>query len=159
VVLHGEYCEKCGQEYTILIYKLCKPCRINDLKVNFVNWTSGNEEIDNFIQEMQLNLDHIFNSSLFQWIPYNEFYDVKEIKDDFYTVYSAIWKNGPLNYNFKDLNMITMRDSNERVTLKYFYDIQSMINEYHSKVRNSYVKFVLILPILIIKLYVYFLIE
>ncbi|PKC68446.1 hypothetical protein RhiirA1_457199 [Rhizophagus irregularis] len=133
VVHHGEYCEKCGQEYTILIYKWCKPCRINDLKANFVNWTSGNEEIDNFIQEMQLNLDHIFNSSLFQWIPYNEFYDIKEKKDDFYTVYSAIWKNGPLNYNFKDLNMVTMRDSNERVTLKYFYDIQSMINEYHSK--------------------------
>lgn len=127
------------------MYKWCKTCRINDLKANFVNWTSGNEKIDSFIQEMQLNFDHIFNSSLFQCIPYDEFYDVKERKDDNYTIYSAIWKNGPLYYNFKDLNMIATRDSNERVTLKYFYDIQSMINEYHSKVRNSYIKFVLIL--------------
>ena len=37
---------------------------------------------------------------IFEWIPYNQFDDIKEIrKGDFATIYSAIWKGGPLYYN------------------------------------------------------------
>jgi len=50
------YCEKCG---AYVSYKWCKPCRIDNLKGNFTNWTSGNEKIDNVIQEMQLKIDQI----------------------------------------------------------------------------------------------------
>ncbi|GBB84827.1 hypothetical protein RclHR1_01140016 [Rhizophagus clarus] len=134
MILHGEYCEKCGQEYTNIMYKWCKSCHVNDLKTSFINWTSGNGKIDNFIQEMQLNVDyHVFNSSLFQWIPYNEFYDIKEKNDDFYPTYSAIWEDGPLYFNFRDMNTVAIRDLNERVTLKHFSDAQDMINEFHNK--------------------------
>ena len=35
----------------------------------------------------------------FEWIPYNQFGNIEEIgKGGFATVYSAIWKDGPLGY-------------------------------------------------------------
>src|SRR5213082_1971754 len=69
------------------------------LKGNFTNWTSRNEKIDNFIQEMQLKIDK-WNDLVFEWIPYNRFSDIKKTgSGGFATVYSAIWKDGPLNYH------------------------------------------------------------
>ena len=47
-------CKKCGiDEYSNVYYKWCKSCQID----NFTNWTSGNEKIDGFIQEMQLKIN------------------------------------------------------------------------------------------------------
>ncbi|UZO07212.1 uncharacterized protein OCT59_027505 [Rhizophagus irregularis] len=73
----NEYCKKCGNKYDTY-YKWCKPCIINYLKDNFTNWTSGNEKIDNFIQEVQLKSDKY--SKLFEWIPYVGFTDINEIR-------------------------------------------------------------------------------
>ncbi|EXX57305.1 hypothetical protein RirG_208400 [Rhizophagus irregularis DAOM 197198w] len=53
----GYFCEKCGDQYTNIGDKWCKTCLTNDLKNNFVNWTSGNKEIDKFIQKIQLKID------------------------------------------------------------------------------------------------------
>src|SRR5436853_2115106 len=90
-------CQNCGEEYESLNW--CKPCKIDNLKENFTNWTSGNEKIDNFIQEMQLKIDNVIDN-VFEWIPYNQFGDIKEIgRGGFSTVYSAIWKDGPLEYD------------------------------------------------------------
>src|SRR5688572_15017383 len=89
-------CKKCGEKYTNTNQKWCKPCQINDLKTN---WTSGNEKIDGFIQEMQLKIDS-YSDIVFEWVPYNQLSDIKEIgKGGFATVYSAIWKDGPLKHN------------------------------------------------------------
>ena len=71
-------CEKCGEEYTNEGWEWCKPCQIDNLKGNFTNWTSGNEKIDNVIQEMQLKIDSS-RDIVFEWIPYNQFSDIKEI--------------------------------------------------------------------------------
>src|SRR5215213_8808427 len=98
MVLQDGFCNKC-EEYTNRYDHWCKPCQIDNLKGNFTNWTSGNEKIDVFIQEMQLK---IYNRSniVFEWIPYDQFSDIKEIgKGGFATVYSAIWKDGPLRYS------------------------------------------------------------
>src|SRR2546421_3591427 len=94
-----ESCKKCGEEYEYnKRYSWCKPCQIDNLKGNFTNWTSGNEKIDSFIQEMQLKIGHP-RDRVFEWIPYNQFSDIKEIgKGGFATVYSAIWKDA-LIYN------------------------------------------------------------
>src|SRR5436305_11085319 len=93
------YCKKCGKEYTDTNDGWCKPCQIIWLKEFFKNQTSGNKEVDDFIQKMQLEIDD-YDDEVFEWIPYNQFTDIKEIdKDDFNTVYSAEWKDGPLNYN------------------------------------------------------------
>jgi hypothetical protein len=53
-------CEKCGEKYSNKYhasYKWCKPCQIDYLKTNFKNWTSGSENIDNLIREMQLKIN------------------------------------------------------------------------------------------------------
>ncbi|CAB5352775.1 unnamed protein product [Rhizophagus irregularis] len=93
------YCEKCDNEYTNTNFKWCKSCQINDLRKNFTNWTSGNIQIDNLIQDIQLNLNDP-GDTIFEWIPYNQFNNIKEIgKGGFATIYSAIWNKGPLSHN------------------------------------------------------------
>src|ERR1051325_1038943 len=97
--------QKCCTCYEIHTneFERCERCQINYFRKNFTNWTSGNEKIDGLIQEMQLKRsshDDIF----FEWIPYNQFDNIEEIsKGDFATIYSAIWKNGPLYYDYESL--------------------------------------------------------
>ena len=118
-------CNKCG-EY--IIYKWCKPCQIDNLKTT--NLTSGNEKIDNFIQEMQLKITW-YDDIVFEWIPYNQFSDIKEIgRSGFATVYSAIWKNSPYT-------SLYTRTSNYEVALKCLHNSQNITNEFLNEVRKS----------------------
>ena len=78
IVLQDGICNKCGEKYTNIEFNWCKPCHINNIKENFTNWTSGNEKIDNFIQEMQLKINR-YNDIVIEWIPYNQFSHIKEI--------------------------------------------------------------------------------
>jgi hypothetical protein len=135
IVFYGGYCEhyckKCCKEYTVAHKKWCQPCQINYLKTNFVNWTSGNKLIDNFIQEMQLKIE---DENVLEWIPYNQFSDIKEIgKNGFDTIYSAIWENGPLNYDRDKEEFI--RKAGRKVTLKCLYNSQiTTAGEFSNKV-------------------------
>ncbi|GES83275.1 kinase-like domain-containing protein [Rhizophagus clarus] len=100
------------------------------LKNNFKIWTSGNEKIDKFIQERQLKIDEY--DTIIEWISYNQLDKIKEtVKNGHITVYSAIWKDGPLYYD--NLCEKYTRNSNKEVALKYFYNsqnsIDSLINE------------------------------
>jgi hypothetical protein len=102
---------------------------MNILKNNFTKWTSGNKKIDNFIQEIQDGHNSIV---AFEWIPYNQFNEIKEIgKNNHIAIYSAIWKNGPLHYD-NYYNKYT-RYSNKEVALKYLCNSQNstdfLINE------------------------------
>ena len=99
-------CEKCSKKYTETSW--CKLCQTNYLKENFKNWTSGNKKIDNLIQEMQLKINNY--SDMFEWIPYNQFIDIRG-KDEFFL---ATWKNGPLLWNKSEYT----RDTNKMVALK-----------------------------------------
>src|SRR4051794_12445355 len=123
-------CEKCGEEYIYIDW--CKPCQIDNLKGNFTNWTSGNEKVDDFIQEMQLKINGS-RDIVFEWIQYNQFSDIKEIgRGGFATVYSAIWKDGLLNYN-RDNKEYT-RNSDYKVALKCLHDSQNITNEFLNEV-------------------------
>src|SRR3954464_3910535 len=127
------YCKKCSELYTNgynKLYRWCKPCQIDNLKGNFTNWTSGNEKIDKLIQEMQLKIDSPWNI-VFEWIPYNQFSDINEIgRGGFATVYSAIWKDGPLIYD-KDNKEYTRKSysANQKVALKCLHNSQNITNE------------------------------
>ena len=114
MVLQDEYCEKCGEKYTNTFYRWCKPCQINDLKIT--NQFSGNEQIDNLIQEMQLKIQ--CDDMMFEWIPYNQFVNLKKIsKNGFNKIYSTIWKDGSLYYNINKHEYT--RSQSKKVYLKY----------------------------------------
>ena len=132
MVLNGyyEYCKKCAKKYIEIVHKWCKSCQIDNLKGNFTNWTSRNEKIDNFIQEMQLKINR-YDDKVIEWIPYNQFSDIKEIgRGGFATVYSAIWKDGPLYYNenSKDYTRKSYT-ANQKVALKCLHNSQNITNE------------------------------
>jgi hypothetical protein len=128
MILETMYCEKCGEQYPDIIDEWCKSCQIEDLKLNFMNWTSENKMIDYLIQRIQgLQLRMI--NIVFEWIPYNQFNDIKQIKKstnnlDNEMIYSsdevAIWKDGPLNYDRFQKELI--RESNKKVALKYLHN-------------------------------------
>ena len=118
-------CKQCYNKYTNMEYKWCKPCEINNLKKNFTKWTSGNKQIDNFIQRRQLEIN--YTDVLFEWISYDQFNVVKEIgKNDLFMVYSALWNNGPLYYDYHN-KMKWTRESDKKVILKHF--LRNRINE------------------------------
>jgi hypothetical protein len=93
---------------------------------------SGNEKIDNFIQEIN-------NKTIFEWIPYNQFNEIKKIgNNNSAIIYSAIWKDGPLYFNEKahyewyfDL---LKRDSNKEVALRCLQNSQNSIEFLINKV-------------------------
>jgi hypothetical protein len=125
------YCEKCGK---YIYNKWCKPCSINYFKNSFTNWTSENDIIDDFIQQMQLKF-YKYNDTILEWIPYNQFVDVKEIEkfdDNITTVYSALWNDGLLHYSSDKKEYI--RKPNMKVTLKCLNNLQNIIYEFLNEV-------------------------
>jgi serine/threonine protein kinase len=114
-----------------VLYGISQNPDTNDYILVF-NWTSGNEKIDDFIKEKQLEI----SSTLFEWIPYHQFEKIKEIgKGGFATVYLAIWKNGPLHCNY--LNDEYKRDPNKEVALKSLDNSQNSIDKLLNEVRIS----------------------
>ncbi|GES99308.1 kinase-like domain-containing protein [Rhizophagus clarus] len=89
---------------------------------NFANWTSGNEIIDTFIQKKQLNYDG--RGVVFEWIPYSELIDIKEIEDNCLT--TAILK-GSLCYDRDEKEWI--KRSYEKVILRFLYVLHDSITD------------------------------
>jgi hypothetical protein len=126
MVIQNKYCENCFKEYTDIKNIWCKLCQKNWLKENFANWTSGNEEIDCFIQGMQLEINN-YNNIIVEWIPYDQFDDIKKIgKNKLATFYSAKWKDGPLEYNNNTKKCERKPNSVKEITIKYFHNIQDI---------------------------------
>ncbi|GBB99197.1 hypothetical protein RclHR1_34410002 [Rhizophagus clarus] len=106
MVVFDNECEKCKYECNAIYFQR-----------NFDKWTSGNNDIDKFIQGTQLS-DHIYNSNKFhalEWIPYNKFYDITYVaKGGFEKVYRTKWIDGYIdkwdnknqNWERKDLNTL-----------------------------------------------------
>ncbi len=76
---------------------------------------------------MQLKIVE-YNNAIFEWIPYNQFDNIKEIN---ITLHSAIWKDGPLYY-YKE--KYGRKSGNGKVVLKYLYNSQNITNELLIKV-------------------------
>src|SRR5947207_340840 len=87
MIVLKEICEKCN--------KICSAIRFQR---NFKNWTSGNNDIDKFIQDTQLSA-HDYASVALEWIPYDRFHGIIYIaKGGFCKVYRANWIDGPIVY-------------------------------------------------------------
>jgi hypothetical protein len=77
---------------------------------------------------MQLKI-RCSHDTVFEWIPYNQFYNIKKIdKGGFATVYAAIWNDGPLYYDSDK------KQSNKKVALKCLYNSQNITNEFLNEV-------------------------
>src|SRR5689334_17281952 len=84
-------CKECNQKKTY--YYWCRPCNARHFQQNFKNWTSGNDDIDKFIQHTQLSANDWYD--VLEWIPYDRFSDIEFIaKGGFGNVYKAIWFDG-----------------------------------------------------------------
>ncbi|RGB37969.1 hypothetical protein C1646_812972 [Rhizophagus diaphanus] len=78
------------------IFKWCISCQKNYFEKIFTNWTSENEKIDDFIQEIQLK-NSSYNDIILEWMPYDRFNRDLAI---------ATWKNGPLYYSRLEKELI-----------------------------------------------------
>src|SRR5438045_7553881 len=84
-------CKECKQLDTIGDW--CQSCNAKRFQQNFQNWTSGNHDIDEFIQKTQLKARN--HREVIEWVEYNRFEDVEYLaKGGFGTTYKAIWKDG-----------------------------------------------------------------
>ncbi|GES75191.1 kinase-like domain-containing protein [Rhizophagus clarus] len=84
-------CENCKQECLATLY--CEYCVRNYLKDNFSKWKSGNDDIDNLIQECQMKA--LNPGVIVEWIPYDEFKNIKYLtKGGFSEIYTAEWIAG-----------------------------------------------------------------
>ncbi|GES95559.1 kinase-like domain-containing protein [Rhizophagus clarus] len=135
MVLQDNYCNNCGEKY--VFKKWCRSCQLYYLKKNLIlNWNSGNEMIDKLIQEMHLKINH-YKDNIFEWIPYNQFNEVKEIrKGESATVYLATWNEGPLCHDYYKEKW--SRVSNKQVTLKCPYNSQNITNDFLNEVKNNH---------------------
>ena len=84
-------CENCNQECLATLF--CEYCIRNYLKVNFSNWTSGNDDIDNLIQKCQM--ETLEPRSVVEWIPYDNLQDIEYLtRGGFSEIYKAVRIDG-----------------------------------------------------------------
>jgi hypothetical protein len=126
------------------------------MQQNFKNWTSGNDDIDKFIQDTQLS-DHLFRTSrVLEWITYDRFYDIKYIaKGRFGILYKANWIDGPIvEWDDKNENW-KRKDQNKVVALKNLNNSKYVSLEFMNEVLLFYY-FNIILKILLISCFILF---
>jgi len=109
--LYSPVCLNCERVKLELIW--CQNCGKKYLAEHFSKWTSGHKVIDELIRNTQLRSKR--STDFIEWIPYNEFENIQQIgKGGFGTVYSAVWKIGPLDMSFGRIE----RSSNHNVAIK-----------------------------------------
>ncbi|UZO14331.1 uncharacterized protein OCT59_005791 [Rhizophagus irregularis] len=128
-----DLCEGCKQPNTS--YEWCQPCISNHFQQNFKNWTSGNHDVDEFIQKAQLKAkdeDHII-----EWIEYDKFEDVEYLaKGGFGTTFKAVWKDGP--WKTYDISTKQLeRESYTKVALKCLHNSQDISADFLKEVESN----------------------
>ncbi|GES83739.1 kinase-like domain-containing protein [Rhizophagus clarus] len=97
-----ESCSKCNQPYSD--YQWCHQCNSKQFQLDFSNWTSKNEFIDEFIKEAQLNAKSSYE--VLEWIPYNKLTSINYHDKGGFTGYEVILKtlnnSSNLNNEFLD---------------------------------------------------------
>ena len=85
---------------------------------------------------MQLKIKDRYNT-IVEWIPYDQFDKIKELnKYGFTTLFSAIWKNGLLDYDGY-MKIYERNSKNQKVFLKC-YNLQNITDElFFNEVQNS----------------------
>ena len=86
-------CKECQQTNTS--YDWCHSCNSKHFGVEFDQWTSGNEKIDQFILDCQLEATSTWN--MLEWIPYEQFKNIEYIaQGGFGKIEKAEWGEGTI---------------------------------------------------------------
>ncbi|CAB4442836.1 unnamed protein product [Rhizophagus irregularis] len=126
-------CKECKQLNTGRGW--CKLCNAKKFQQNFKNWTSGNHEVDKFIQKTQLKAKRY--RDVLEWIEYDRFENVKYLaKGGFGTIYKAIWKDGVIqswdseNNKWKRSKFWFREYENFPVVLKCLHNSQDITSDF-----------------------------
>ncbi|CAB5380022.1 unnamed protein product [Rhizophagus irregularis] len=124
-------CGECNEPGTGWCW--CQPCNAKRSKDNFKNWTSGNKDIDEFIQQSQLNA--VYYGKYLEWIPFENFKDITYItRGGFGKIYSAEWPEGSIS--FWDIeNQEWNRDGNTKVALKSLDNSSCISTEFLNEIK------------------------
>jgi len=116
-------------------------CNAMHFQQNFVNWTSGNNDIDKLIQDTQLSV-HNNASKALEWILYDRFYDIKYItKGGFGKVYRAIWIDGHIDKWDVKSQSWNRYNKNMSVALKSLNSSKNITLEFLNEVKFCKIKF------------------
>src|ERR1043166_1217242 len=128
---HG-LCNECSQPNTG--YWWCQTCNSKHFQQDFNKLTSGNKEIDEFIQKFQLNATCY--EEVMEWVPYEKFSDIKYIaKGGFSTVYKAKWIDGSISWWNVNQNKWD-RFTNSNIILKCLNNSQNLTTDFLQEVCN-----------------------
>jgi serine/threonine protein kinase len=123
-------CGECNEPGTGQAW--CQPCNAKRFKDNFKNWTSGNEVIDEFIQQSQLNA--LCSNKSLEWIPFEKFQNVTYIAEGgFGKIYSAEWPEGNIE-NWDIENQEWDRDKSNKYALKSLNNSSDICSEFLNEV-------------------------
>jgi hypothetical protein len=114
-------CKKCN-----------KICNARHFQQNFENWTSGNDDINKFIQDTQLMV-HEYDeiSHVLEWISYERFHGIKYIAEN--NVYRANWIDGCIS-KWDDETQNWKRYQNMFVLLKTLNNSNNITSEFMNEV-------------------------
>src|ERR1043166_9601831 len=79
-------CDECSQPDTGENW--CQSCISKRFQQEFNKWTSGNKEIDSFIQKFQLNATNM--EEVLEWIPYDRFKNIEYLAEGIHSNTSSI---------------------------------------------------------------------
>ncbi|RHZ80432.1 hypothetical protein Glove_136g11 [Diversispora epigaea] len=133
----SDICPECNQKYN------SRQCHSKHFQNDFNNWTSGNDKIDKFIRDAQLQLNANDYLEVMEWIPYDRFEDVKQIgRGGFGTIHYAMWIEGPID-KWDVENHQWKRNLPRKVALKKFdnfVNLNDVLNEMsiHLKTRTKF---------------------
>ncbi|PKC54962.1 hypothetical protein RhiirA1_476392, partial [Rhizophagus irregularis] len=127
------------KNYMMVLNYICKKCNYACYAIyfqhKFIDWTSGNDDIDKFIQDTQL-LAHNNTDEVLEWIPYDKFYDIKYIAET--QVYiEANWIDGKIN-NWDNENQNWIRDGNKDIILKNLNNLENITLEFTNEINKPY---------------------
>ena len=140
-------CKECSQPNTG--HNWCQSCNSKHFQQDFNKWTSGNKEIDEFIQNFQLNA--IRWQEVLEWIPYEKFSGIEYLaKGGFGTVHKAKWIDGPIKH--WDINQTKWyradNDYLNDIVLKCLNNSQNLTTDFLQEVCSFYLLLIFVKCIL-----------
>ena len=122
-------CNECSQPNTGK--RWCQSCNSKHFQQDINKWTSGNKEIDEFIQKFQLSATRV--EEVLEWIPYEKFSDIEYLaKGGFGTVHKAKWIDGRIDY--WDIDQNKWNRYNTDIVLKCLNNSQNLTTDFLQEV-------------------------